>query len=71
MSIKFSRHSKRRLKLYGIKEEDVTKKINNYLNQTKFKDDKLELIEKIRLSDKYPLKIIFEKIKNEVIVITV
>lgn len=48
----------------------MTKKINDCLNQTKIKDDKLGIIEKIRLSDKYPIKIVFEKIKTEVIVIT-
>ena len=46
-------------------------KINIFLSQSKFNDDKLEIIEKLRLSDKYPIKIVFEKFKQEVIVITV
>lgn len=71
MKIKFSRHSKRRLKLYSIKEEEVISKINIFLSQSKFNDDKLEIIEKLKLSDKYPIKIVFEKFKQEVIVITV
>ena len=65
MKIKFSRHSKRRLKLYSIKEEEVISKINIFLSQSKFNDDKLEIIEKLRLSDKYPIKIVFENLNKK------
>lgn len=71
MIIKFSRHSKRRIKLYNILENDVLNIINKFLTNRIIKDGKSEIIENFKLKHKYPLKIVFEKNKTEVIVITV
>jgi hypothetical protein len=71
LNIKFSRHSKRRINLYNIREEDVINEIDKFLSNSNFKDGKMELIEKISTKNKFPLKIVFEKLKTEVIVITV
>ena len=40
-------------------------KINIFLSQSKFNDNKLEIIEKLRLSDKYPIKIVFENLNKK------
>ena len=70
MSIKkiiFSRHSKRRMKLYGISEADV---------KIVLKNGKKELIEnrsiftlKIR-KFKFPLKVVAEREENNIYIIT-
>ncbi len=70
MIIKFSRHSKRRIKLYSIKEEDVVSEIERFLLLSHNKNGKIEFIGKRNPKGSYPLKIIFEKYKNEVMVIT-
>lgn len=71
MIIKFSRHSKRRIKLYEIQEGDVINEINKFLQTSNYNDGKIEFTGKRNSKNKYPLKIVFEKLKKEVIVITV
>ena len=72
MNIKFSRHAKRRLKLYKINENDVISSIKHELSRVKNKI-KYEITVNgtyIRRY-KYPLKIIFIKKESDIIVITV
>ena len=63
MKIKFSRHPKRRAKLYKISEETIIN-ILNKLDVSNGKHEVVEIIDKI----KYPLKVIFV-VENETITI--
>lgn len=71
MNIRFSRHSKRRLQLYNINETDIINEIEKYLLENSLPAGKVELMKKSKPKYKYPLKIIFEKNYNGIIVITV
>ncbi len=64
MEIKFSRHAKRRLKLYGISEATVSA----ILAKMKLSQGEHEIIKNI--GQKYPLKIIVSVQKDTVSVIT-
>ena len=65
MKIKFSRHAKRRAKLYKISEETI--KI--ILERTKLRQGYQEIIEDVEFLD-YPLKIIVDAENDIVTVIT-
>ena len=69
IEIKFSRHSKRRMKLYDIDENDIINAINNYFLNNKLFYGKYDIMDK-SLSAKYtyPVKIIFS-VENEKIVV--
>lgn len=55
--IKFSRHSKRRMKLYGISEEDVLNVLRNGRKETSG-DGKIFFLHDINEKFKYPVKVI-------------
>jgi hypothetical protein len=55
--IKFSRHSKRRMKLYGISEEDVLNVLRNSRKETSG-DGKIFFLHDINEKFKYPIKVI-------------
>ncbi len=55
--IKFSRHSKRRMKLYGISEEDVLNVLRNGRKETSG-DGKIFFLHDINEKFKYPIKVI-------------
>jgi hypothetical protein len=55
--IKFSRHSKRRMRLYGISEEDVLNVLRNGRKETSG-DGKIFFLHDINEKFKYPIKVI-------------
>ena len=55
--IKFSRHAKRRMKLYGISEEDVLNVLRNGRRETS-EDGKLTFLHDINEKFKYPVKVV-------------
>lgn len=55
--IKFSRHAKRRMKLYGISEEDVLNVLRNGRKETSG-DGKIFFLHDINEKFKYPVKVI-------------
>ncbi len=63
MRIKFSRHAKRRAKLYEIPEETII----SILDKLEVSDGQHEIVESIA-ELKYPLKIVFS-VENETIII--
>ena len=65
MNVKFSRHAKRRMKLYGI-SEDIVK---NLLE--KEDEENRHIIIKDVPEFIYPIKIVFENKMNHILVITV
>ena len=65
MEIKFSRHARRRMKLYNI-SEDMVKNLLEEANQ----ENRNEIIKEVP-GFKYPIKLIFEKKMNLILVITV
>ena len=64
MEIKFSRHAKRRAKLYGISES----KVKGILTKMNLHQGDHEIIKNVDL--KYPLKIVVSVEKNSISVIT-
>lgn len=65
MEIKFSRHAKRRAKLYEIPEKTII----DILNKTKFKSGEHEIIRPVP-EMKYPLKIVVSVKGNLITIIT-
>jgi len=55
--IKFSRHAKRRMKLYGISEEDVLNVLRNGRKEPS-EDEKIVFLHDISKKFKYPVKVI-------------
>jgi len=55
--IKFSRHAKRRMKLYGISKEDVLNVLRNGRKETS-EDGKRFFLHDINEKFKYPIKVI-------------
>ncbi|MBU4013992.1 MAG: DUF4258 domain-containing protein [Proteobacteria bacterium] len=55
--IKFSRHAKRRMKLYGLSEEDVLNVLKNGSKEMA-KDGKLFFLHDIKGKFKFPVKVI-------------
>jgi len=56
-NIKFSRHAKRRMKLYGISEENVLNVLRNGRRETS-EDGKLIFLHDINENFKYPVKVV-------------
>ncbi len=67
MIINFSRHSKRRMKLYDIPEKVVQEIVEKEFDQEK---DKQVIIKQVKRF-KYPLKIILKKENDTFLIITV
>ena len=66
MKIEFSRHSKRRMKLYSISEEIVI----NLINHENIKEEgKYEIIKRVETLS-LPIKIVFIYEEDKVVVIT-
>lgn len=65
MNIKFSRHAKRRLKLYKISEEVIVK----ILEKRKMEEGYYEIVEKVELF-KYSLKIVVFVTNDLITVVT-
>jgi len=65
MEIEFSRHAKRRMKLYDLSEDIVY----NILKSVK-DDSTNEIIRKVH-GFEYPIKVVFKKKMNLILVITV
>ena len=55
--IKFSRHAKRRMKLYGISEKDVLNVLKNGKRET-LEDGKQIFLHDINEKFKYPVKVV-------------
>jgi len=70
-SILFSRHSRRRLRLYGIVEQDVVDVILSYLKDGAEMPGRHEIVSR-NYTDKYryPLKIVFVEEAGSVTVVT-
>jgi len=49
MNIKFSRHSKRRMQLYNINENDVIYELSVFNEKSVLRDGKFVVIEKVKL----------------------
>jgi len=65
VKIKFSRHAKRRIKLYKISESAITKLISKAV----LRQGKQEIIENIH-GVELPIKVVFNVTGNDLIVIT-
>lgn len=71
INIYFSRHSKRRLKLYNIYEDDIIEFINYYIQTTGIKEGKhIEIIERLVMKYGFPIKVVFVVEEDRVIVVT-
>jgi hypothetical protein len=68
MVIKYSRHAKRRMKLYKISERVISTIILKGKKQN-LEPDKISSILTIE-KQKYPIKIIYKIINNEIVIIT-
>jgi hypothetical protein len=66
LHINFSRHAKRRIKLYDIEEQEIIKIINN---EKHIKLGQNEIVRKIS-GHRYSIKIVFDFEKDYIIVIT-
>ena len=66
MKIKFSRHSKQRMKLYSIPEQVVREIVEKKYDQNK---DNQVIIQQIK-ELKYPLKVIAKTEKDTILIIT-
>jgi len=71
INIKFSRHVKRRLKLYDIGESDIIEVVELYLQTEGLKKGRYVVISE-ELAAKYglPIKVVFVIEEDEVIVVT-
>ncbi len=71
MEIKFSRHAKRRMQRYKVEEDDVIMTLKSYVADKQLISGKQEVINK-KMSGKYgyPLKVIFSKENDKIVVIT-
>jgi len=69
--IKYSRHAKRRMKLYNLSEQDVFSIIEHRNPKLLFPEGKHEIIgETILTKQGYPIKVIFSSERGKIIVIT-
>ncbi len=70
-NIEYSRHAKRRMKLYNISEESVLSIITQACSENAIEEGKHELIsDNIFTEYGHPIKIVFSCEKNKIIVIT-
>ena len=60
----FSRHAKRRMKLYGISEKDVIRVLNG------LKNIKETSVVRAISGFKYPIKVVFKEENDEIIIVT-
>lgn len=65
----FSRHAKRRMKLYGITEEDVTRVLENGKKEI-LSENKTSYIYEIANRFEYPLKVVASETSEQILVIT-
>ena len=69
--IQFSRHVKRRMKLYGISEEAISSIIELHHRELGFADGNYEVIAKESITKYgYPVKVVFSQEKGKITVIT-
>jgi len=69
--IKFSRHAKRRMKLYCISEETVSSVIGDRHREVGYSDGKYEVIGKEPVPKYgYPIKVVFSQETGKITVIT-
>ena len=72
IEIEFSRHSKRRMKLYDIDENDIINAINDYFFKNKLLYGMHDILnESLSAKYIYPVKIIFSVENEKIIVISV
>ena len=72
IEIEFSRHSKRRMKLYDIDENDIINAINDYFLKNKLLYGRHDILnESLSAKYTYPVKIIFSVENEKIIVISV
>ena len=72
IDIEFSRHSKRRMKLYDIDENDIIKAINDYSLNNKLFYGRHDILDKsLSVKYVYPIKIIFSVENGKIVVISV
>ncbi|MFO0795594.1 MAG: DUF4258 domain-containing protein [Candidatus Brocadiaceae bacterium] len=71
MEITFSRHARRRMRLYKVDEYDVTETVNTYEANNLLTTGRYEVINK-QLIEKYgyPLKVVYQKENTGIVVIT-
>lgn len=70
-NIQFSRHARRRMKLYDLSEEDVSCVIKYQNPQLNFLERKYEIISEKKFSRHgYPIKVVFSYENGKIIVIT-
>lgn len=71
MEIKFSRHSKRRMQLYRIDEEDVSNTIKSIIREKGVISGKYEEIDySLKNKYHYPIKVVFTIEDDKIEVIT-
>ena len=66
---KFSRHAKRRMKLYGISEKDVLNVLTNGRKETS-EDGKIFFLHDINEKFKYPVKVITVQSDKTLVIIS-
>jgi len=67
--IKFSRHAKRRMKLYGISEEDVLNVLRNGRKEPS-EDERKVFLHDINEKFKYPVKIITTQSDKALVIVS-
>ncbi len=65
MKIIFTRHAKRRMQLYSLSEQLVTEIIDDSM----INKGKNFIIKQVEMN-KYPIKIVYENIEDEIVIIT-
>lgn len=70
MDITFSRHAKRRLKLYKLNEKDVADAIEVYLTKARVLEKASFVDDRFRKKFGFPLKVVLKREKGVVVVIT-
>ena len=72
IEIEFSRHSKRRMKLYDIDENDIINSINEYALKNKLFYGRYNILDNfLSMKYAYPVKIIFTVENGKIVVISV
>ena len=70
-TIQYSRHAKRRMKLYKITETDISSIIENWVTAQKIFEEKHEIISnEIIRQQRYPIKVVFSCDCEKIVVIT-
>jgi len=68
----FSRHAQRRMKLYNISPQDVIQIVDEFFSASIEKSGRYETLSDLhREKHRHPLKVVFEKVDDKIIIVTV